>query len=201
MFLQHMMGMLYHPKEEWGSIRKEHYTTLHVFLSQISILAAIPAVSLFIGTTQVGWSFAGGNFIKLEVASALPVAIAFYFAMWVAVGFIAYAIHWMEKTYGGNVSMDECIVLTTFTATPLFLSGLAGLYPMLWFNVIVGMIALSYTVYLLYTGVPVIMQIPEDRAFFFSSSILTVGLCVLVGLLAASAILWGTYIPLSYTSS
>lgn len=199
MFLQHMMGVLYHPKREWRLIRNEHYSTAHIFLAQISILAAIPAVSLFIGTTQVGWSITGGEFVTLSIASALPAAIAFYLAMWVAVGFIAYAVHWMEKTYGGSVGLDECIVLTTFTATPLFLAGLAGLYPMLWFNVIVGMIALSYSVYLLYSGVPEIMQIPEDRAFFFSTSILTVGLVVLVGLLAATVILWGTFLPLSYT--
>jgi len=198
MFLQHMMGVFYHPKREWRSIRNERYTIMHLFLSKISLLAAIPALSLFIGTTQIGWSLGGTEFIKLSVSSALPAAIAFYFAMWIAVGFISWAIHWMEKTYGGSVSYEQCVTLTTFTATPLFLSGLAGLYPMLWFNVIVGMIALAYTVYLLYIGVPEIMQIPEDRAFFFATSILTVGLCVLVGLLAATAILWGTFIPLAY---
>ena len=198
MFLQHMMGVFYHPRQEWRSIRNERYTIMHLFLSKISLLAAIPALALFIGTTQIGWSLGGTEFIKLSVSSALPAAIAFYFAMWVAVGFISWAIHWMEKTYGGSVSYEQCVTLTTFTATPLFLSGLAGLYPMLWFNVIVGMIALAYTVYLLYIGVPEIMQIPEDRAFFFATSILTVGLCVLVGLLAATAILWGTFVPLAY---
>jgi len=199
MFLQHMMGMLYHPKTEWGELRKERYTTLHIFLAQISILAAIPALSLFVGTTQIGWSVAGGEYVKLGLSSAIPAAIAFYFAMWVATGFIAYSIRWMEKTYGGNVSFDECLVLTTFTATPLFLSGLAGLYPVLWFTVFVGLIALCYSVYLLYVGVPIIMQIPEERAFMFSSSVLTVGLCVLVGLIATTVILWSTVIPLSYT--
>ncbi|WP_027854088.1 Yip1 family protein [Marinobacterium litorale] len=198
MFLQHMMGVLYHPKKEWRSIKSEHYSTMHIFLAQISILAAIPAVSLFIGTTQVGWSLTGSDHVRLAVGSALPAAVAFYVAMWVAVGIIAYSVHWMEKTYGGSVSFDECLVLTTFTATPLFVAGLAGLYPMLWFNVSVGLIALCYSVYLLYSGVPEIMQIPEERAFFFATSILTVGLVVLVGLLAATVILWGTFVPLAY---
>ena len=133
------------------------------------------------------------------MASALPAAIAFYFAMWVGVGFIAWTIHWMEKTYGGKVGMDECVALTVFTATPLFLAGLSGLYPVLWFNVAVGLAAVCYSVYLLYSGVPEIMHIPEDRAFFFSTSILTVGLCVLVGMIATSVIVWVEMAPLTYT--
>ncbi|MBN3564763.1 Yip1 family protein [Aliamphritea spongicola] len=200
MFIHHMVGMFHHPKEEWGSIHKERYSIAHVFMAQISILAAIPAVCMFIGTTQIGWSLTGNDFVKLTVGSALSAAVAFYFACWVAVAFIAYSIHWMEKTYGGHVDMNECLILTTFTATPLFMSGLAGLYPMLWFNVLVGLAALCYSVYLLYVGVPVIMEIPEDRAFFFSSSILTVGLCTLVGMIVTSVLLWQTVVPLSYVS-
>lgn len=199
MFLQHLMGVLYHPKKEWRAIESEHYTATHIFLAQISILALIPAVSLFIGTTQIGWSISGGDYVKLSVSSALPAAIAFYFAMWIGVGFIAWTIHWMEKTYGGKVGIDECVALTVFTATPLFLAGLSGLYPVLWFNVIVGLIAVCYSVYLLYSGVPEIMHIPEDRAFFFSTSILTVGLCVLVGMIATAVIVWVEVAPLTYT--
>ncbi|MBN0989685.1 Yip1 family protein [Amphritea pacifica] len=198
MFLQHMWGVIYDPKHEWRDIRKEHYSMMHCFLSQISILAAIPALSLFIGTTQIGWSISGGEFVKLSIQSAMMAAVAFYVAMWIGVGFIAYVIHWMERTYGGKASLDDCMVLATFTATPMFMAGIVGLYPVLWLNVIVGMVALAYTVYLLFTGVPEIMQIPEDRAFFFASSILTVGLCVLVGLLAVTVIMWSTVIPLNY---
>ncbi|MEM5529125.1 Yip1 family protein [Gammaproteobacteria bacterium AS21] len=200
MFINHMIGMFYHPKEEWGAIHQERYSVVHIFLAQISILSMIPAVSMYIGTTQVGWTLTGKTYVKLATDSALPAAIASYFACWAAVAFIAYAIHWMEKTYGGHVNINECLILTTFTATPLFLSGLSALYPMLWFNVSVGLAALLYSVYLLFIGVPVIMEIPEDRAFFFSASILTVGLCTLVGMLAACVILWDTVIPLNYVS-
>lgn len=198
MFFQHMMGILYHPKAEWSQIKNEHYSTAHVFLQQISLLAAIPAVSLYIGTTQIGWSIAGGEFVKLQSSSAFMAAVAFYFAMWAACGFIAYSIRWMEKTYGGSISFEDCLLLTTYTATPMFLAGIVGLYPMLWLNVMVGLAAVCYSVYLLYTGVPIIMNIPEERAFMFSTSVLTVGLCVLVGLIVTSVILWSTVIPLSY---
>ena len=192
MFLQHMMGVLHHPKEEWRLIREEHYSTLSCYTSHMVYLAAIPPLAAFIGTTQVGWSITGGEMVKLTVASALPIAIAFYFALLVGAGVMAWFIHWMEKTYGSNSSFDDCMVLTTFTATPMFLAGLAALIPILWLDMLIGMAAVAYTIHLLYTGVPEIMKIPKDRGFFFASSILTVGLVVLVGMLAVTAALWST---------
>ena len=91
--------------------------------------------------------------------------------MWAAIAFIAVCMHWMEKTYGGEVSLDECLVLTTVTATPLFLSGISFLLPVLWLNVAVAGAALAYSVYLLYSGTSPIMKIDEDRTFMFASSI------------------------------
>ena len=65
------------------------------------------------------------------------------------------------------------------------------LYPVLWLNMVLGIPALAYTVYLLYTGVPIMMGISEERGFLFSSAVLGVGLIAFVALLAITAILWG----------
>ncbi|MDG1156232.1 MAG: Yip1 family protein [Litorivicinaceae bacterium] len=198
MYFGHIAGILKDPKNEWALIEEEHYSAKTVFLTQISILAAIPAIALYIGVTQVGWSVAGQEPVRLTSASALGSAVLFYFAMWGAVAFIAACMHWMEKTYGGEVSLDECLVLTTVTATPLFLSGISFLLPILWLNVAVAGVALVYSVYLLYSGTSRVMKIDEDRAFMFASSVLTVALCTLVGMLAASVIAWSHFVPLVY---
>ena len=198
MYFSHIAGILRNPKDEWALIEEENYSAKTVFLTQISILAAIPAVALFIGVTQVGWSVAGEEPVRLVTTSALGSAILFYFAMWAAVGFIATCMHWMEKTYGGEASLDDCLVLTTVTATPLFLSGISFLIPMLWLNVAIAGLALSYSVYLLYSGTSRVMKIDEDRAFMFASSVLTVALCTLVGMLAVSVIAWSHLVPLVY---
>lgn len=198
MYFGHIAGILKDPKNEWALIEEEHYSAKTVFLTQISILAAIPAIALYIGVTQVGWSVAGQDPVRLASSSALGSAVLFYFAMWGAVAFIAACMHWMEKTYGGEVSLDECLVLTTVTATPLFLSGISFLLPILWLNVAVAGAALVYSVYLLYSGTSRVMKIDEDRAFMFASSVLTVALCTLVGMLAASVIAWSHFVPLVY---
>ena len=136
--------------------------------------------------------------VRLAESSAPGSVLLFYFAMWAAVAFIAVCMHWMDKIYGGEVSLDEYLVLTTVTATPLFLSGISFLLTVLWLNVAVAGAALAYSVYPFYSGTSRIMKIDEDRAFMFASSILTVALCTLVGMLAASVIAWSYLVPLVY---
>ena len=191
MYLQHMFGLMYHPKSEWDSIKKENHSLGHIYLTHLLFLAAIPPFALLVGTTQMGWSFVGTEFYYLSFESALPLAGAFYLALLAGMFFMAYTTYWMERTFGAEASLERCLLFTTFTSTPMFLSGLIGLIPILWLDVFVVMAAVSYTVYLLYAGVPVFMNIPEERGFIFASSILTVGLCGLVGMMAVTVIIWG----------
>jgi len=82
----------------------------------------------------------------------------------------------------------------------MFLSGFIGLMPILWLDVFVVLAAVCYSLYLLYVGIPIFMNIPEERGFIFASSILTVGLCALVGFMAITVILWGMGIAPQFVS-
>ena len=199
MVLKHIWGLFVNPKREWVSIRDDECTLGKCYAVHVMILAAIPAISGFIGTTQFGWQIGAGDPVKLTLESAGMISILYYFAMLVGVFAIGWMIHWMGSTYGVDVALSQCVVLAAYTATPLFLIGLMELYPVLWINMVVGIPALAYTVYLLYTGVPVMMGISEDRGFLFSSAVLAVGLVALVALLAATAILWGMGLEPQFT--
>ena len=191
MVIKHVIGLFTNPKNEWVNIRNEGCTIGKCFATHTLLLAAIPAVSGFIGTTQIGWKIGAGPPIKLTVDSALMIAVLYYLAMLVAVGSIGALIRWMGKTYDAERPLSRAIVLASYTATPLFLIGIFQLYPILWLNMIIGLPALAYTVYLLYSGLPIMMEISQERGFLFSSAVLAVGLVVLVATLAATAILWG----------
>lgn len=190
MILSHVWGLLSHPEEEWKSIRKENCTIGKCYCSHVLLLAAIPPLAGYFGTTQVGWQVVSREVQKLTPESALWIAILSYLTILVAVFFIGKMIHWMGQTYGTKQTLPQCIALAAYTATPLFLSGLMLLYPLLWLNLLVGLPVLGYTVYLLYTGVPIVMGIPEERGFLFSTAVLAVGLVTLVAVLVATVILW-----------
>ncbi|BAV34788.1 membrane protein [Sulfuricaulis limicola] len=190
MILSHVWGLLSHPEEEWKSIRKENCTIGKCYCSHVLLLATIPPLAGYFGTTQVGWQVVTREVQKLTPESALWIAILSYLTILVAVFFIGKMIHWMGQTYGAKQTLPQCIALAAYTATPLFLSGLMLLYPLLWLNLLIGLPVLGYSVYLLYTGVPIVMGIPEERGFLFSTAVLAVGLVTLVAVLVATVILW-----------
>jgi cytochrome c biogenesis protein CcdA len=179
------------PEQEWKAIKKERCTIGKCYCSHVLLLALIPAAAGYIGTTMVGWQVTSREVQRLTPDSALQIAILFYITILVAVFTIGMLIHWMGQTYGSKQPLSQCIALAAYTATPLFLIGVMLLYPLLWLNLLLGLPALAYSVYLLYSGVPVMMGVTKERGFLFSSAVLAVGLVILVGVLAASVILWG----------
>jgi len=198
--IHHVWGLFTHPDQEWQEIRGEEESISHMYLTHVLILAAIPVVSAFIGTTQVGWTIGDGAPVMLTEASALQMTIMSYLAMLAGVAVMGAFIHWMARTYDASPSMAQCVVFAAYTATPLFVGGLAALYPNLWLAMFVGTAAVCYTAYLLYVGIPAFMNIPKDEGFMFSSSVLAVGLVVLVAMIAVSVILWGFGVGPVYTS-
>ena len=190
MMLSHLFGILTNPAKEWQTIHDVDCTISKCFCSYVFIMALIPPVAGYFGTTVNGWEIGAREAVKLSHDSALIIAIAYYLVMLVGVFSMGAMIHWMGKTYGTEQSMSRCVRLAAFTATPLFLVGIVEFFPILWLNFLLGLPALAYSVKLLYIGVPIMMEVPEERGFLFSSAILAVGMVALVCMMVAMAILW-----------
>ncbi|MCL1042153.1 Yip1 family protein [Shewanella marisflavi] len=189
MILNHLMGLYTHPKEEWHTIEQNH-EALKSSLSHVLLIALIPAVCTYVASTMIGWNLGVSDPLFLTKQSALMMSVSMYFGLIAGVFALAYLAFWMAKTFDAHPTYTQAIELAAYTATPLFMVGLAALYPALWFVMIVGLVGLSYSVYLLYTGVPIIMNIPEEKGFIYASSVVTAGLVLLVALMASSVILW-----------
>ena len=177
------------PQDEWKSIRDERCTIGKCYCSHVLFLAALPAIAYFIGTSQVGWVI-GTKSVRLSTESSLYIAALTYLTMLVGVFAMGKAIHWMSQTYGAKQNLPQSIALAAYTATPLFLTGIMLIYPILWLNLLIGLMALAYTIYLLYIGVPIMMKISQERGFLFASAVMGVGLVMLVAVLAATVVLW-----------
>ncbi|MGF1723453.1 Yip1 family protein [Photobacterium nomapromontoriensis] len=189
MILGHLFGLYAHPKQEWKTIDKEH-EGIQSCLSHILLVALLPPIFAFISSAFIGWRVGVGEPIFLTQSSALIMSATMYIALIGGVFALAYLTYWMSHTFGSSPTYKQALELAAYTATPLFMISIAAIYPQIWFLMIAGLIGIAYSVYLLYTGVPILMHIPEERGFIYASSIVTAGLVLLVSIIAGSVILW-----------
>lgn len=189
MILNHIWGLYAHPKEEWDTIDNRHESVFYG-LTHVLLVALLPAICGYYAAAHIGWSIGAGDPIKITPSSALMLAVSMYVAIIAGVFALAYMIQWMAKTFESNPSFTQCLELAAYASTPLLMVGVTALYPVLWFVALSGMVAIAYSVYLLYSGIPIMMHIPEEKGFVYSSSIVTVGLVLLVSILASTAMIW-----------
>ncbi|MDE1463947.1 Yip1 family protein [Spartinivicinus poritis] len=191
MLLNHIWGLFTTPQQEWRLIRNESNSVSKIYLTHVLLLAAIPAICGYIGFTQVGWSVGTDKLVKLTEANAASMALLGYMAMLAGIFVMGCFIQWMAKTYHANTTLSQTIVFAAYTATPLFLTGLGALLPNVWLNLFLVIAGASYATYLLYTGIPVMMKVPKEVGFLFASSVLCVGLVVLVSMITITVLFWG----------
>ena len=97
MFIQHIIGLFTDPTSEWEKIREQHKGPGKSSVTHVFLLAAIPAISGYIGTTQVGWRIGVGDPIRITGESAVAIAIIYYLALIVGVFTIGWVIHLLGK--------------------------------------------------------------------------------------------------------
>lgn len=197
--ISHVAGLFTHPHKEWEEIRDTQETVSHLYFAHVLFLALIPPISMYIGTTKVGWVIGNGAPVMLTESSAMTMSILMYLALLAGVGVMGAFIDWMSRTYDSAPGLARSIVFAAYTATPLFVAGLCALYPNVILTMLVGIGAVFYTVYLLYTGIPIFMKIPEDEGFVYASSILTIGLVMFVALMAITVLIWSFGFGPAYT--
>lgn len=190
--IQHTFGLLFKPNQQWKTVAELPESSQNMLALYPFVFAVLPAVAWYWGTSQVGWTVGTYNeVIRLTEASALQVNILFYCVMVAAVCAIGYFIHWMSSTYGAERStIAKGIMIAGLTATPLFITGLVGFYPVLWIDLLIGVVAISWAVYLMYLGIPIVMHIPQERGFLFASAVLAIALVVLVSIMVVSILAW-----------
>ena len=188
--MSHILGLLTHPDHEMHSIAKEQESVSYHYAHHVLLLAAIPVLSTFIGTTQIGWKL-GTEPIVLSPAAAFLLGVLFYAAILGAVALMGNVIHWLARDYPQRPDLRRCVVFAGYIATPMFLSGFIALYPVVWVCLLVGAVGLCYSGYLLFLAVPSFLNIAKDESLRVSGSIFAIGVLVLELLLAISVLIWG----------
>lgn len=94
--MSHVWGLFSHPDREMQVINRENETISHHYTHHVLLMAAIPVICAFIGTTQIGWNFGDGTILKLSWFTGLALAVLFYGVMLAGVAVMGRVIWWMR---------------------------------------------------------------------------------------------------------
>lgn len=183
------IGLLVQPRKQWQAIAAFSDQQFALYLLYPALLGLIPVVAWYFGTTYTGWEVSG-ELTRLTAASAFKIAILFFFTQLVAIWIIGYFIHWMSKTYGAQTTAIKGMSLAGFMATPILVAGFIGFAPNFAIDMLIGIIAVCYAVYLMYIGIPIVFDMPEERGFLYASAMVGVALVIVITVMCASVILW-----------
>ena len=189
MLARHFLNLLSEPekrlKDADGSSTKHIEIVLYT-----AVLALIPTVFGYMATVHTGWDLGVGEPFKISSNIAIYIALAAYVGFNVGVYAMGFGIYWLATTFDVEPNPSHCIELALFTSVPLFLAGFAALYPVLIVDLMIGLVAATASIYLLYKGIPVFMNIPKEKGFVYSTWVVSLGLVMLIVFMGVSVFIF-----------
>lgn len=185
-----LLKLFTHPDDAWIDIRRAEEDHPQQYLPRLLLMALVPAVCLFIGTSTFGWSLAAEERVRLGLASAAQLAGLLYATTVVGVMLMGVMIRWMSRGFNVQPSLNQCIGFAAYCATPWFVAGVVGLVPMRWLAVAALLGASAYASVLLYGGLQTFLRLRKEQAMLFATCVWGVGLLLLVTILVAMILFW-----------
>lgn len=185
----HLGAVLVRPRQAFDAIAANPPSGRAVFFSAALWLALCPPLFAYVGTTLFGWRL-GVEPLLLSPSTALGISTAYFVLLLFGLLSAAFVAHWMASTYGANTSFAHSLALMTLVGTPLAIGSVVHLYPNAFFNVMVLVPTLIWSIYLLYSGLPVVLKTEPGRGMLMASALLAYLLVSWVTLLGITAVLW-----------
>ena len=182
--IERVRSLLLRPKQTWPVIATEPADAASIYRRYVVILAAIPAVCAFIGWTLVGGGAFGVTY-RLPIATGLVQMIVGYLLSLAIVYVLALVVNALAPTFGGSKDLVAALKVVAYGSTAGFLGGVFSLLPSLsW----LGLLASFYSIYLIYTGLPVLMRCPPEKAGTYTVVVVVCALIAMIVLGAVSAL-------------
>jgi len=170
--IQRVQDILLKPKEAWPAIAQEPATPASIYTEYLIFIAAIPAVAGFIGLSLIG-AGAFGVGVRVPVVAGLVQMVVGYVLSLAMVFVLALIVDALAPAFGGSKDRIGALKLVAYGSTAAFVGGIFSLLPAL---SILGLVAALYSIYLIYTGVPVLMKSPPDKAAVYTAVIIVCGI-------------------------
>ena len=178
--LQRVLDILMRPRDTWLQIDAEDGNPARIYLGYLVFLAAIPAVAGFIGYSLIGVG-AFGISVRVPVVQGLVSMVVGYVLSLAMVYVLALIANMLAPRFQAQQDMGSAFKLVAYASTAGMLGGVFSILPSL---AMLGLLAALYSVYLLYSGIPVLMKAPQEKAVGYTAALVVCGILagIVVGL-------------------
>jgi hypothetical protein len=170
------------PRGEWPLIATEPGDPMRLLVGYVAVLAAIPAICGFIGSSLVGVSVSIGR-VHDSIPFGLVRALISYLFSSVIVYLTALAIDVMAPLFETQRNFANALKLAVYSFTPVWLIGIVLMVPGLRFLSILGL----YAIRLIWTGLPPLMGTPRPKVLPYAISIVVAAFGIVIAMAVIQA--------------
>jgi hypothetical protein len=181
--IQRIQDILLRPRQTWPVIEAEPADVASLYKNYVVWLAAIPALAGFIGLSLFGVG-ALGMHVRVPIASGLVQMVLGYLLSLAIVYLLALIVEALAPTFGGTKNRIAALKVVAYGSTAGFLGGIFSLVPML---SILGLVAALYSIYLIYTGLPVLMKSAPEKSVAYTAVVVVCGIVASIVLAALTS--------------
>jgi len=161
MLIERVKGILLNPKDTWPQIKDESISFSEVLTGYAMPLAAIPAVFGLLGYALIGMRLGFGHLVyRIPFGLALIWAIVYYILVLAGLYIQGIVINALAPSFGSKQNAVNAFKLAVYAYTPAFIAGILSIIPAI--GILVFLLSL-YGIYLLYLGIPVMMETPKEK--------------------------------------
>ena len=160
-----LKAILLQPGATWKTIDGEFTKPVALYKGWVLPLALIGPVCWALGTLVFGMSFAVVGSYRLPLQSIATLAVVDYVLSVAGVFALSMIISLLAPTFGGQKNDVQALKVAAYASTPWFVAGVFQLLPQL---ALVRLVVSLYSVYLLFSGVPIVMKPAKDQAMGYA---------------------------------
>jgi len=181
--IERVKGILLKPQSTWQEIKTETTTIKNLYTSYAGILAIIPPLASLIGMSLIGVSFLGMTY-RTPFGSGLVYAIVQYILSLIGLYVLSMIINMLAPHFASRQDMVSAMKVAVYSYTPSWIASILFIIPAL---SPIAMILSLYSLYLIYVGLPILMETPKEKTLVYFIVVIIVSLLVffLVGMIAA----------------
>lgn len=185
-------NVLLKPKETLAAVKDER-PSMQDLIVYVAIVALPTLIGIIIGHGVVGIRWGLFHHFRVPMHLAVAWGIMQYILLIIGVIIFGYIVNMLAPSFSSKQDQTQATKLVAYAATPGLVAGILYILPPL---AILVFLASLYGLYILYLGIPVLMETPEDKRLIY----LIVAIIVYIVIMAVvgwitSAVMWGLIGP------